>query len=292
MSPSSLTRPRRTGHDDQFRHWRRQHDADRPQLREAMTITHTLARTDNPWHRLDVRHWDALAHTSVNVLGILDMQAIEAIDSAVRTADSQRHTLSLELQQISSVTPEALESLLAPHSGRRTAARLHVAGMCADQIRCALDEDRFVLYWQPIIELATDTATHHEVLLRMIGIDGEVIAPAAFIETAERFGLIAELDRWVVRTAIQHLAEDRDSAYRLEINLSGHSFGDPQLPELIEREIAATGVDPGRLVFEITETAAIENMDHACASAERLRRLGCRLGLDDFGAGFSPAAWA
>ena len=255
-----------------------------------MTITHTLARTDTPWHRLDVRHWDALAHTSVSVLGILDTQAVEAIDDAVRTADFQRHTVSVELQQISSVTPEALEALLAPHPGRPVQDRF--CGMqarlaCAERIRHALDEDRFVLYWQPIIDLATDTATHHEVLLRMIGIDGEVIAPVEFIETAEQFGLIGELDRWVVRAAIQQLAADEDGVYRLELNLSGRSIGDPELPELIEREIAAAGVDPGRLVFEITETAAIANMAHARVFAERLRRLGCRLALDDFGAGFS-----
>ena len=167
-----------------------------------------------------------------------------------------------------------------------------VAGMqarlaVADQIRRALDEERFVLYWQPIIELATGEATHHELLVRMIGTDGEVISPAAFIETAEHFNLIQELDRWVVRTAIHRLAADEDTSYRLEVNLSGKSIGDPELPELIEREIAATGVDPGRLVFEITETAAIANMDHARAFAERLRKLGCRFALDDFGAGFS-----
>jgi len=80
---------------------------------------------------------------------------------------------------------------------------------------------------------------------------------------------------------------DEDSGYRLEVNLSGKSIGDPELPELIEREIAATGVDPGRLVFEITETAAIANMDLARSFAERLRKLGCRFALDDFGAGFS-----
>jgi EAL domain-containing protein (putative c-di-GMP-specific phosphodiesterase class I) len=121
----------------------------------------------------------------------------------------------------------------------------------------------------------------------MIGIDGEVIAPAEFIETAEHFGLIVELDRWVIRAAIQQLAADEDGAYCLELNLSGRSLGDPGLPELIEGELAATGADPGRLVFEITETAAIANIDHARAFAERLRRLGCSFALDDFGAGFS-----
>jgi diguanylate cyclase (GGDEF)-like protein/PAS domain S-box-containing protein len=169
----------------------------------------------------------------------------------------------------------------------------YVAGMqarlkWADRIRRALDEDRFVLYWQPIIDLRTGVATHHEVLLRMIGDDGEIIAPGAFIETAERFGLIHEIDHWVVRTAIHLLAEPSMQDERLlEVNLSGRSMGDRELPELVEREIALTGIDPGRLVFEITETAAIANMEQARAFAERLTRLGCRFALDDFGAGFS-----
>jgi EAL domain-containing protein (putative c-di-GMP-specific phosphodiesterase class I) len=158
----------------------------------------------------------------------------------------------------------------------------------ADQIRRALDEDRFVLYWQPIIELRTGVATHHELLLRMVGEDGEIIPPGAFIDTAERFDLIQEIDHWVVRAAIRLLAErGAQDADLLEVNLSGKSIGDPSLPELIEREIALTGVDPSRLVFEITETAAIANMEHARVFAERLTRLGCRFALDDFGAGFS-----
>jgi diguanylate cyclase (GGDEF)-like protein/PAS domain S-box-containing protein len=168
-----------------------------------------------------------------------------------------------------------------------------VAGMqarlaWADQIRRALDDDRFVLYSQPIIEIQTGRATHHELLLRMVGNHGEMIAPGAFIETAERFGLIQELDRWVVRNAIGLLASDGpDEDHKLEVNLSGKSIGDPDLPELIERELRRTGVDPARLIFEITETAAIANMDQARAFAERLTRLGCRFALDDFGAGFS-----
>jgi len=154
----------------------------------------------------------------------------------------------------------------------------------ADQIRRALDEDRFVLYCQPILELASDSVTQYELLLRMIGDDGEIVMPAAFIDTAERFGLIQEIDQWVARKAI-HLLAQHD--VRLEVNVSGKSMGDLAIPELVEREIAATGIDPSRLVFEITETAAIANMEQARAFAERLTRLGCRFALDDFGAGFS-----
>ena len=165
----------------------------------------------------------------------------------------------------------------------------HVGGMqlrlnWADQIRRALDEDRFVLYCQPILELASDQITQYELLLRMIGDNGEIVMPAAFIDTAERFGLIQEIDQWVVRKAI-HLLAEHD--VRLEVNVSGKSMGDLAIPELVEREIAATGIDPGRLVFEITETAAIANMEQARTFAERLTRLGCRFALDDFGAGFS-----
>jgi diguanylate cyclase (GGDEF)-like protein/PAS domain S-box-containing protein len=154
----------------------------------------------------------------------------------------------------------------------------------ADQIRRALDEDRFVLYCQPILELSSNEITQYELLLRMVGDNGEIVLPAAFIDTAERFGLIQEIDMWVVRNAI-HLLAEHD--VRLEVNVSSKSMGDLAIPELVEREIALTGIDPSRLVFEITETAAIANMEQARAFAERLTRLGCRFALDDFGAGFS-----
>jgi EAL domain-containing protein (putative c-di-GMP-specific phosphodiesterase class I) len=156
---------------------------------------------------------------------------------------------------------------------------------CAEQIRRALDEDRFELHWQPIIELATGGDTHRELLLRMIGDDGALIAPGAFIPTAERFGLIQAIDRWVVRHAIALLAEHPDVS--LEVNLSAASISDPELGALIEAELAASAVDPSRLVFEITETAAIANIDDARLFAERIARVGCGFALDDFGAGFS-----
>jgi diguanylate cyclase (GGDEF)-like protein/PAS domain S-box-containing protein len=157
----------------------------------------------------------------------------------------------------------------------------------AHQIRRALDEDRFVLYWQPIIDLGTGLVTHREVLLRMVGDDGRIIPPGAFIDTAERFDLIQEIDRWVVRAAIRLLAGDPSWEGRIEVNLSGKSTGDPALTAMIEHELLESGVDPARLVFEITETAAIANMEQARAFAERLKGVGCRFALDDFGAGFS-----
>jgi diguanylate cyclase (GGDEF)-like protein/PAS domain S-box-containing protein len=158
-----------------------------------------------------------------------------------------------------------------------------------DQIRRGLDDDRFVLFCQPIVHLATDEATQWELLLRLEGEDGELIPPAVFIPTAERFGMIQEIDMWVVKKAIHLLNEHRyrPGGLRLEVNVSGKSMGDSEIPDMVEREIAATGIDPSNLVFEITETAAIANMEQARAFADRLTSLGCRFALDDFGAGFS-----
>ncbi|MEA2482019.1 MAG: hypothetical protein QOJ07_3941 [Thermoleophilaceae bacterium] len=158
-----------------------------------------------------------------------------------------------------------------------------------EQIRRGLDEDNFVLFCQPIVHLATDEATQWELLLRLRGDDGELIPPAVFIPTAERFGLIQEIDMWVVKKAIHLLSEHRDrpGGLRLEVNVSGKSMCDSEIPDMVEREIGETGIDPGNLVFEITETAAIANMEQARAFADRLTSLGCRFALDDFGAGFS-----
>jgi diguanylate cyclase (GGDEF)-like protein/PAS domain S-box-containing protein len=159
------------------------------------------------------------------------------------------------------------------------------------RIRRALEEDGFVLYCQPILDLRCDTVSQYELLLRMRGDqDGEVILPGAFLPPAERFGLIRDIDHWVVREAVQLLSRlEREGSgidLLLEINLSGKSVGDPDLPGLIERALADTAVDPAKLIFEITETAAIANMEEASSFAHRLTKLGCRFALDDFGAGF------
>jgi EAL domain-containing protein (putative c-di-GMP-specific phosphodiesterase class I) len=122
----------------------------------------------------------------------------------------------------------------------------------------------------------------------MIGEDDEIVPPASFLNTAERFGLIQSVDRWVVRRAIRLMDEQLrlGRELRLQVNLSGKSVDDPELPRLIQEELRATSVDPDRLAFEITETALISNMDEARRFAETLARIGCRFALDDFGAGF------
>jgi diguanylate cyclase (GGDEF)-like protein len=157
----------------------------------------------------------------------------------------------------------------------------------SQRIQDALNRDRFVLHLQPILELATGQIKHGELLLRMKGDRGKLIAPGAFLPAAERFGLIHAIDRWVVQHAIQLMAETNGSAPQVGINLSGESIvGDPLLLEMIEEELGRTAVDPSKLIFEVTETAAIANMPEATEFAQGLTSLGCSLALDDFGTGF------
>lgn len=158
-----------------------------------------------------------------------------------------------------------------------------------ERIRWALKDDRFELYYQPVALVKTGLITHYEVLLRMRGEDGEMIAPGAFIETAERFGLIREIDRWVVNKAIKAQAESikKHKPISLAINLSGRHFGNADMLLYIQQAIEIYGADPQSLMFEVTETEAVENLSKARGFIDSLRDIGCKFALDDFGIGFS-----
>ncbi len=157
-----------------------------------------------------------------------------------------------------------------------------------ERIRTALEEDRLTLHAQPVVQAVSGERTQLELLVRMLGPDDELIMPANFLPIAERFGLIGEIDRWVLTRAIRMLGEQSRLGRhpKVEINLSGYSLGDPDLAAHIDHELRSAEVDPTQLVFEVTETAAIGNIQAAQTFAEQLARLGCRFALDDFGAGF------
>lgn len=158
-----------------------------------------------------------------------------------------------------------------------------------EQIRWALSENRFELYYQPVVELNTGLITHYEALLRMRGEDGEMIAPGAFMDTAERFGLIRDIDCWVVDHAIKTQANSIKihKPVSLAINLSGRHFGNASMLEFIQQAIQTYGADPKSLMFEVTETEAVENLSKAREFIDALRHIGCKFALDDFGIGFS-----
>ncbi len=159
----------------------------------------------------------------------------------------------------------------------------------ADRIRGALTHDSFVLHAQPILSLNGDPRARHELLVRMVGDHGELIAPGAFLPIAERMNLIKEIDRWVLHNAIATLALHQRSGadIRLQVNLSALSIADPNLPEAISEELRAAGADGRGLCLEITESTAIINIARAKLFAARIAELGCELALDDFGAGYA-----
>src|SRR5690606_8451885 len=131
---------------------------------------------------------------------------------------------------------------------------------------------------------------HIELLLRLRDEDGRVVMPGAFLPAAERYGLIAQIDRWVVAQAIAHFDQLHASGRapgRCSLNLSGATLEDDSLADFVLGQIELHGVAPERLCFEITETEAVRNLPRAVRLFERLRAVGCQVSLDDFGAGMS-----
>ena len=178
-------------------------------------------------------------------------------------------------------------AMYRPSGGHREQATARMAE--AELVRRALEEDRFLLHCQPILDLKQNEVCQYELLLRLRAAEGyELLQPSSFLYIAERFGLIQEIDCWVARQAIALIAEHARAGRRLvlHVNLSGKSIGDPRVAALTEKAIEDSGIDPGCLIFELTETAAIASIEEAKAFAHRLRASGCRLALDDFGAGF------
>lgn len=162
----------------------------------------------------------------------------------------------------------------------------------ANRVRWAMEQDRLLLDYQEIVPLGASPggAASIELLLRLRDEDGGVVLPGTFMPAAERYGLMPAIDRWVIRSALKHFSELHPTGSRLHacaINLSGASIEDEGLADFILAGIAEFGVPAHKLCFEITETVAVRNLLKVVAVIERLRRAGCRISLDDFGAGMS-----
>lgn len=150
------------------------------------------------------------------------------------------------------------------------------------KIRDALDEERFVVHAQPIIDLATGQTVQHELLIRMHDAEGGLVPPGLFLPVAEEHGLIADIDRWVIREAFALAGR----GHAIELNVSAESLAQPGLLEYVEGELRRAGADPGLIVFELTETALLRSEQTAKAFIDGIAQLGCKLALDDFGTGY------
>lgn len=158
-----------------------------------------------------------------------------------------------------------------------------------ERIRNALDQDRFVHYYQPILDLSHGTIVQDELLLRMVHEDGQIIPPSEFLPLAESSGLISRIDlsvlQWAIKVLDKHHGEGRP--LRLSINISGQSLLRSSVVERMADFMARMRVDPSFLTLEITETSIISDMTQANRAIEMLQNRGCKFALDDFGVGFS-----
>lgn len=158
-----------------------------------------------------------------------------------------------------------------------------------ERIESALKNDRFVLLYQPILSIQENKISHYETLIRMQDESEELVSPASFIHIAEQFGLIQQIDSFIIATAIakQGALIQQGHDVTLTINLSAKAFDDAELFTKISQAIQLNNANPEHLVFEITETGAVSNIATAEEMMTKIKSLGCQFALDDFGIGFS-----
>jgi EAL domain-containing protein (putative c-di-GMP-specific phosphodiesterase class I) len=179
---------------------------------------------------------------------------------------------------------------IAPGAGSRAERICSPAGLqrrpWLARLRRALAEDLFLLHYQPIVSLGDGRVAHHEALVRLADEPGGLIGPASFLPAAERYGLIREIDRMVLEKVAELLGSAEAPRGAIAMNLSALSLTDDDMLAHIQSGLQRHGVDPRRLILEVTETASISDMPRARAFCAGARRLGCAVALDDFGAGF------
>jgi diguanylate cyclase (GGDEF)-like protein len=269
-----------------------------------------------------VRHSDTLARLGGDEFGILmehctlaqAQRAVSAIQKTIQNfqfsweGQSFHIGVSIGLVAISEATPSITELLkqadaacyMAKDLGRN---RIHVYNpddtqmvlrqgemQWVTRINQAVEENRFTLYVQSIVPLHKSTDMHYEFLLRMIDERGQIISPVTFLPAAERYDLMHKIDVWVVENAFKLLASNPDlveQTHFFSINLSGQSLSSVQFLDSVIAQIKDLNIDPSKICFEVTETAAISNLRAATHFIASLRELGCQFALDDFGSGLS-----
>ena len=162
-----------------------------------------------------------------------------------------------------------------------------------NRLRQALDENEFELRFQPINRIDTGATTHHEVLIRLKSDDGKLVLPDAFLPAAVRFGLMSEIDCWMIRSAAEAYAKHscREKQMKLAINLSANAFENEDLTTFVDEIFQEHNVRPSDIILEITESLAVRRPLHVEQKIAELRKLGCQFALDDFGTGYSSFSY-
>lgn len=191
------------------------------------------------------------------------------------------------------------------HAADAMLAQRHGEMLWVSRLNEAFEQEHFRLYAQPIVSLNNISHTHEEVLIRITNSNGGLILPGAFIPAAERYDLMASIDRWVIKTLCRHIRREQDAwlrrnaldddpqpeRVRYSINLSGVSLNDEALHDYILEQFELHAIVAQQICFEITETAVISNLPKAQTFIHKVKQLGCLFSLDDFGSGLSSFAY-
>ncbi len=181
------------------------------------------------------------------------------------------------------------------HQNDEDLARQHGEMQWVSHIQKALEQDLLEIFCQRIVPVgrSNDGIGHVEVLVRMIGKNGEMIPPSAFIPAAEHYNLMSELDRWVINHTFAWLRDNRQNMAHMitAINISGQSLGDEHFLDDLMAMLSTYDIAASSICFEITETAAVGNLSSAISFIKDLKSLGCKFALDDFGTGMSSFAY-
>ncbi len=276
-------------------------------LRQSVRRHDTVARLGGDEFAVLMEHCDttAAARVAESILRALRAHPFIWDGKSFRTGASIGLVpITGEMRDREEIMRAADAACLAAKSEGR--ARVHVFDDHADltrrrgeaewvsRINKALEEDRFFLMAQPIAPASGAGTERFELLLRMTDEDGRVVSPGAFLPAAERYHLMPQLDRWVIRNALGLLAAAPPATAgrrMVFVNISGQTLADASLRDFVAHHLERTGADPQNLCFEITETAAVADFARANAFIDALSRLGCAFALDDFGSGVSSFAY-
>lgn len=250
-------------------------------LADANQINNALLKTIRDYRFI---HDDKIFNIGVSIGLVVINQGFENVSEIIHAAD---------LACYSAKSAGRNQSFLF-NPGDVEVVRQRSAVESISDITDEIDDEQFMLYCQPIVPLnsLTTQVQHYEILLRKIDLDGKIILPTTFIPSAERYHLMPNIDRWVIKNvflAYQKLLEINAEKcnYVFSINLSGTSLGDKSLLSFIQDMFIKYSIPPQSICFEITETAAIVNLKNTILLFSALRKLGCSFSLDDFGSGMS-----
>ncbi|MBC8328829.1 MAG: EAL domain-containing protein [Planctomycetes bacterium] len=251
-------------------------------------LHHAISRVEGLRTSLKTMHfsWEG---QRFEITASVGMVQIRGTDHSVSTAMSLADTLCFAAKDA------GRDRLQVYQEGDTSLEQIQEQMKAVSMITRAFEEDLFRLYRQPIVPVGCgEEGDHFEILIRMVGEEGQILPPGVFLQSAERYNLAGRIDRWVVASTLNWLKRNPEELARLalcSINLSGQSLGDTELLEFVESQFDDGLIPPDRICFEITETAAVANMKAAIEFIQRLKRRGCLFALDDFGSGLSSFAY-